>query len=199
PPRGAAEWERINRISRGCRERPWPRKAARNHALCADWGSRSGPEHRPEPRTERRAERRSAIRSRCPPSAAAARESRFDLFALDADPRPGGRAYLLGAFRVAGGERFGFERERPSGFAGSAEAGGGGVTGEVGKVVRGELGLELARERVRVLQRELEVELGARVGGERFAHLARQLAEVLVGEAERQAVAARLGQHVGER
>ena len=73
------------------------------------------------------------------------------------------------------------------------------MAGQVGEVVRGELGLELAGERMRVLQRELEVELGACVGGERLAHLARQLAEVLVGEAERQVVAARLGQHVGKR
>ena len=56
------------------------------------------------------------------------------------------------------------------------EADGGGVAGEVGEVVRGQFRLDLAAERVRVLLGELEVELGARVGGERFAHLLWQLA-----------------------
>ena len=62
-----------------------------------------------------------------------------------------------------------------------------------------ELGLDLARRARARPGRELEVELAARVGGDRLAHLARQLAEVLVGEAEREPVAARLGEHLVQR
>jgi hypothetical protein len=69
----------------------------------------------------------------------------------------------------------------------------------VGEVVGGELGADLALERAGVLGRDLEVDLGPGVCGDRCTQVAVELGEVLVGEAEREAVAARLGEHVLER
>src|SRR5438128_2120373 len=99
----------------------------------------------------------------CLHAAGAAGEARFDPLAVDADAPARAGTNGVGAVGVGRRQRLGLERERPAGLAAVAEADGGGVPGQVGKVVRGELRLELAAERLRVVQGELEVELRARV------------------------------------
>src|SRR5581483_9879801 len=67
----------------------------------------------------------------------------LDVSAVGAGAGAGGGADGVRAGRVGVGERLGGEGEGGAGLAGVAEPHGGGVAGQVGEVVRGELGLDL--------------------------------------------------------
>jgi hypothetical protein len=73
------------------------------------------------------------------------------------------------------------------------------VGAEMAEVVRAHVGLGVAGEHPGVFGRDVEVHLVAGVRRRGLGKVAGQLAEVLVGQGERQVVAAGLGQHVVER
>jgi len=107
-------------------------------------------------------------------------------------------ADLLGVVVVGGRrERFGRDRECAGRRAAVAEADCGRELGQVGEVVAGEFGLNVAVERVGVVGGELEVDLRAGVGADAIAQVAGELGEVLVREREREPVPARLAIIVG--
>ncbi len=79
------------------------------------------------------------------------------------------------------------------------EADGGRVLRQVGEVVLGEVGLNVAVERMGVVGGELEIDLRAGVGADALAQVAWELGEVLMGECEREPVAAGFGEYVVDR